>query len=268
MQRLTRNALRLLHRIGGGVLPGSLFAHSYEEIPGRIHVEDLMLRSTSPRHVQHYLTSAHSALANLRESLAAVGRSCTDVSDCLDFGCGYGRVTRHLVRDLSPSAVTACDVDRSAVTFCATEFGCRALVLHQDPKRWLLPERYDLIWVGSVLTHLPEDRCNDLLDLLVLVLRRGGLLVFSSQGESCLDNLGWYGEHFRQRERAFREGLQRAGTHFVPYPGKRDYGITMHTESHLRLVMAERYRDRLRLVRYAPRGWDDHQDVWSFQTPS
>lgn len=266
MQLLTRNALRLLHRIGRGVLPGSLFAHSYEEIPGRVHVEDLMLRSTSSRHVRHYLTSAQSALANLQGSLAAAGRSFTDVSDCLDFGCG--RVTRHLVRGLSPSAVTACDVDRRAVAFCATEFGCKPLVLRQDPKRWLLPERYDLIWVGSVLTHLPEDQCNDLLDLLVLVLRRDGLLVFSSQSESCLDNLGWYGEHFRQRERAFREGLQRAGMHFVPYPGKPYYGITIHTEGHLRLVMAERYRDRLRLVRYAPRGWDDHQDVWSFQAPS
>lgn len=55
------------------------------------------------------------------------------------------------------------------------------------------------------------------------------------------------------------------GVSFVPYRRRRGYGIVIHDERWIRRTMEQREHESLRLVRFAPRGWDAHQDVWSFE---
>jgi hypothetical protein len=58
--------------------------------------------------------------------------------------------------------------------------------------------------------------------------------------------------------------VARDGVWFVPYPRRRDYGITIHARRWIEMTMAARFAGRLRLVRHCERGWDAHQDVWSY----
>jgi hypothetical protein len=54
----------------------------------------------------------------------------------------------------------------------------------------------------------------------------------------------------------------------VPYRRCRSYGITILTGGHVERIMQDVGGTRLRLIRFAERGWDRHQDVWSYQQRS
>ncbi len=151
--------LKAFNRSLGAILPPRLLSRSIPGIPGRVHVDDLMLTSEAPRHLRHYVEDAQSGMQNIEESLAAVGRRWDDVAACLDFASGYGRLTRFLAARLTPRRVTVADVDRAAVRFCRAEFGVAGFLSATDPYRITIPGTYDLIFVGSLLTHLPRDEC-------------------------------------------------------------------------------------------------------------
>jgi SAM-dependent methyltransferase len=128
------------------------------------------------------------------------------------------------------------------------------------------PQNYDLIFVGSLITHLPIDAVSELLDALARVLQPGGLLIFSTQGETCLEHLDWYGNDFARAERWFRTHLDQDGHCFMSYRGQRGYGVALHVRDFIERHMRERH-PFLRLLRFSERGWDRHQDVWSYQRP-
>jgi hypothetical protein len=54
----------------------------------------------------------------------------------------------------------------------------------------------------------------------------------------------------------------------VPYRRWRRYGITILTGGPVEPIMQDVGGTRLRLIRFAERGWDRHQDVWSYQQRS
>lgn len=264
MNRVFSQGLKLIHRTTGRFLPAGIFARNYPGVPGRIHVDDPMLPVDSPRELRHYVEDAQSAIANIEESLHVVGRTFRDVASCLDLPCGYGRVTRFLCEKVASIHITACDIDPQAIRFCAREFQVKALLSRRDIRAVPFPDRYDLIFVGSLLTHLPEVDCLHTLDALVDVLAPGGVLVFSTQGESCLRHLEWYGAEFVAAAERFRRDVAHRGVCFVPYRRRKDYGITIHAQRYIEGVMAQRYRGTLRFGRFKERGWDGHQDVWSY----
>jgi SAM-dependent methyltransferase len=263
MPRSVRRVACAAHRAIGRWLPPHAFARRLPGIPGRVHVDDQMLRSESPEHVRHYLHDALSGRQNIEASLAVTGRVWSDVRGCLDLPSGYGRVTRHLAARLGAARVTAADVDRQAVRFCVAEFGVRGVVCPGDPQRMRLPDRYDLVFVGSLLTHLPIERGIALLRRLAGVVADGGLLIFSTQGASCLEHLDWYGPEFERAAGAMRAAVATSGAAFVPYRGRRDYGIVVHDEHWLRRTLSA--WDGVRVVRFAPRGWHAPQDLWSLE---
>ena len=224
-----------------------------------------MLRSAAPEHLRHYVEDALSAIENIEGSLSAVGRSWDGVTSCLDLPSGYGRVTRHLVARIDPQRVTACDVDRAAVNFCAAAFGVKPLMSQRRPASIRFPDRYDLIFVGSLVTHLPVDDVFELLDALVGALRPNGLLVFTTQGESCLEHLDWYGADFARIEHEYRRHMAERDHQFSPYARSARYGVALHARSFIEAEMRVRHGGHLDLVRFSERGWDRHQDVWSYR---
>jgi hypothetical protein len=71
-------------------------------IPGRVHVNDFMLRGTDPDSARLYVEDAADVLRLVDRALGQVGRDRQQVGRWLDFGCGYGRIVRLLVQDLTP----------------------------------------------------------------------------------------------------------------------------------------------------------------------
>jgi SAM-dependent methyltransferase len=102
----------------------------------------------------------------------------------LDLPCGHGRVLRWLKAHYPYAQLTACDLDRDGVDFCARQFG--ATPVYSDPDLGALPftAQFDLIWVGSLVTHLDEARWLRTLDCLARWTKTCGVIVFSTQGRT------------------------------------------------------------------------------------
>src|SRR6516225_708731 len=99
-----------------------------------------------------YLSVGRSALRCINVSLMVAGIEAETIRTILDLPCGHGRVLRHL-REAFPAAnITASDLRRDAVDYCAKTFGARPLYSDEDVARIALaPNSFDLIWVGSLL---------------------------------------------------------------------------------------------------------------------
>ncbi|HWA09265.1 MAG TPA: class I SAM-dependent methyltransferase [Opitutaceae bacterium] len=252
-----------LHRF----LPRGLTTHALPGCPDRIATRDEMLRRTSRSALETYLAVGQSALDHCEASLLAGGRTFAEVKTCLDLPCGHGRVLRWLARRIDPAGITACDIDREAVDFCRREFGVKGVDSSDDLSQLIFSDSYDLIWVGSLLTHLDSGRCAALLQKLGSALRAGGVLVFTTHGESCFTRPGLpaYGKRFRALADRMRADFRRHGFCHAPYKETGYYGIALHSEKYVRDLVANHVSAPLRLVRFQVRGWHDHQDVWAYQ---
>jgi SAM-dependent methyltransferase len=104
------------------------------------------------------------------------------VSNILDLPSGHGRVSRILRAEYPDARLTACDIDRDGVDFCAEAFGAQPVYAHERPEDIRLGDTYDLIWCGSLLTHMDEPQWQGFMDLFESALVPGGVLVFSTSG--------------------------------------------------------------------------------------
>ncbi len=144
----------------------------------------------------HYFSSGYSALFCIRRALdKAASKSPESI---LDFGCGHGRVLRSLAADFPHAGLTAADVDSGGVNFCAKTFGAIPMYSDTDFSRLVFNTKFDLIWVGSVFTHLRSERWMGLLEVFRSILTEDGLLVFSTHGSEVERRLRegqcrWYG---------------------------------------------------------------------------
>jgi SAM-dependent methyltransferase len=248
-------------------LPRWLAVNHLPGVDGPVHTLDLMFAPVSREGLEHYLGVGRSALSNIEASLAQCGRDFSDIRSCLDLPCGHGRVLRWLRQKVPAGCITACEIDRQASDFCRDELGAKALYSSDDPRLIAFPGRYDLIWVGSLFSHLDSPKSFALFERFVEILNPGGLLVFTTQGESCFTSPGLrgYGKGFPLIEDELRAHFAREGWCHAAYRPGTYYGMAIYSEAYLRRAMEEHFPGRMRLVRHAARGWDNHQDVWSYQ---
>ena len=99
----------------------------------------------------HYFGVGQSALHCIKVSMLAAG--IETFTNILDLPCGHGRVLRHLQHAFPRAQLTACDINMSATEFCARTFGAAPVKGYESPGKIALQGNYDLIWVGSLLTH-------------------------------------------------------------------------------------------------------------------
>lgn len=69
-------------------------------------------------------------------------------------------------------------------------FGVSGFYLAGAPKDLDVAERFNVICVASLFSHLPLTLWEDWLEKLHSMLAAGGLLIFSTHGLSCLESLG------------------------------------------------------------------------------
>jgi SAM-dependent methyltransferase len=130
-------------------------------------------------HLPHYLFVGTSALEIISEAMLLARK--TSFRNLLEVPCGYGRITRHLVKFFSDSEIFVSEIDKVKQKFCASTFGVKEIGLPPDfsgdPAC-----RFDLIFVGSLLTHLNASLCVNVLRYLVKALSERGLLIFTTSG--------------------------------------------------------------------------------------
>jgi SAM-dependent methyltransferase len=136
---------------------------------------------------ERYYSTGRTTIRRVR--LAQLQTRKAEVRRILDFGSGYGRILRQLKAAYPDAHLAACDIQRDAVDFCAETFGAERVYAADDPGETRLDGEFDLIWVGSLFTHLAAPRWDSLLDLLERSLERDGLLLFTTQGRFIRDQI-------------------------------------------------------------------------------
>jgi SAM-dependent methyltransferase len=99
----------------------------------------------------------------------------------LDFGCGSGRIARHVARAPSVGRITGIDVDAKAVAWLASAFPTgdfRAIA--SEPPTSLPGSSFDVVYAVSVFSHFDEGATDAWLAEIARLLRPGGLLIAST----------------------------------------------------------------------------------------
>ena len=189
----------------------------------------------------------------------------TNVSAILDLPCGGGRVMRFLRHRFPEAEITACELAPGPVQFCVRTFGAVPALSSLNLDEVSLDKKFDLIWCGSLVTHLNHNGIVSLFKLFRRHLAKGGLMVFTSHGEFVARRLPTrefdYGIAADQIEKLPLDYL-KTGFAFADYPGEKDYGVSLTSPEWIRARISE--AGDLREVFFKERGWDDHQDVFGF----
>lgn len=224
--------------------------------------DGMFLRDLPVEHaLTHYLESGRTALRCVRAALGAAGKS--DVRRILDLPCGHGRILRVLKAAFPAAALTACDLDRGSVDFCARQFGAEPVYSVEDPAAIPLRGPFDLIWVGSLLTHFDAPRWPAFLGWFRELLAPDGVCVFTTHGLGAVEFIragrGNYG--VADPGKLLRH-YERHGFAFRPYQRGGAYGVSL---SAVGWVVDQIHRlPDARLVMVTEKGWHNHQDVVAF----
>lgn len=203
----------------------------------------------------HYLRVGLSAMDVIEAALL----DAPDPRTMLDLPSGFGRVTRFLRARWPEAAITVCDLDRRAVDFAARTFRARGVYSTPDFRDLKLRGTFDLIWVGSLLTHLPEHQTRRFLDFAVRHMGPESRLIVTSHGDYAVTGLRshTYGLGEAAARGLVAQGLAE-GYGYRGYDGGAEYGISLIARAWWEALLAG---SPLRLQAYHERGWDRHQDV-------
>jgi len=132
--------------------------------------------------IRDYLADGWRTLSETMQILELLDRPLMKASSVLEFASGYGRFTRHLAGVL-PGRVTCSDVLPGTMDFAREQFGVKTVESSFDPAEIEFPERYDVVLVLSLFTHLPVRAWRGWLRTLAGAVAPGGVLLFSVHSE-------------------------------------------------------------------------------------
>jgi SAM-dependent methyltransferase len=131
----------------------------------------------------------------------------------LDFGCGSGRIARHVARAPAVGRLSGVDVDARAIAWLTSVFPAgdfRSIAL--DPPVPLPGSSFDVVYAVSVFSHFDERAADVWLAEIARLLRPGGLFIASTLSP----NLTWTRPDLTEDD---HRRLQRDGFLFAPGSG-------------------------------------------------
>ena len=133
----------------------------------------------------------------------------------LDFGCGAGRVARHVADSPFVQEFWGVDVDREAIRWAAVHLSGRYDAIPPIPPTTLPSSHFDVVYAVSIFTHFDPGSEEAWLVELHRVMKAGGLLAVTTNAPELL----WQrpDASSADRERLSREGvlfLRGGGTNF------------------------------------------------------
>jgi SAM-dependent methyltransferase len=207
---------------------------------------------------REFLSVGKAACSDLLSAALSSGAAIADLRDWLDFGCGPGRIARHVLDAARPGArLTGLDVDREAIAWCRQHLLGRYELAPTDPPTSLASRSFDLIYSISVFTHLSEARQRAWLEELRRLLRPKGLLVLSTHSP----DLAWTRPDLSPEQ---HRALAAEGTLFAPSGRGFNDDSAFHSEDYLRRVWGR----LLDLRCFRAHGLGGYQDlsVWSHRS--
>lgn len=232
-----------------------------------VHPDDVMFRekTTEDQYFRVGRQAAGLMSVALFNRFSITGKQ-TAPSRILDFGCGYGRVTRFMRAMFPEAEVVAADVLKDGVAFCEKTLGCTPYYSKATLSELDLPGTFDLIYVGSVFTHLSEDLSRQLLNILSDALNPDGVLIFTLHGRKVLERISSGKQHNPLGDKTlsafsdyFEKGFGYADYRKQYYDEPVGYGTSLTHVSWTFREIAK--RTDTTLAGYQERGWNNHQDV-------
>lgn len=104
----------------------------------------------------------------------------------LDFASGYGRLTRALIQKLPAERIHVADIYAQAIAWQIDTLGVKGVVSVPDPAQLDHHGRHDIVFVGSLFSHLPAGLFHRWLARLYELVAPGGVLAFSVHDETFL----------------------------------------------------------------------------------
>jgi SAM-dependent methyltransferase len=181
--------------------------------------------------------------AKLKDRYGTYSNRLLADSRVLDFGCGWGRLTRYLARDVEPGRLCGCDPVEGILDVCRDN-GVPATLAKSDfvPERLPFDGEFDLAFAFSVFTHISEAAHESCLRALHESLRPDGILVvtvrppeyLSHSARQALESLGPDPAAWRAEPRYLFVPHPPDPRHFQYEGGEMTYGETVVTLPYVR----------------------------------
>jgi SAM-dependent methyltransferase len=201
--------------------------------------------------LRDYIADGWRTLCELQRVLDHEGENLYRCRSFLEFACGHGRFTRHLAPALPPGALTVSDVVPGCMDFLRRHWPVEGFVSTTDPEALRIPGHYEVVFVLSLFTHLPESAWRAWLRTLYGRVAPGGLLVLTTHGEEAARRSGvdWGG-----RGVAFFAASESQAL------GTQDYGTTFTSARFVSEAIAAAATPA-RVV-HLPTAFWNYQDAW------
>jgi SAM-dependent methyltransferase len=163
------------------------------------------------------------------------------------------------------SQIIGGEIESAALDFCRRTFSIDGFLSQPDLRNLSLPHRFDMIWCGSLITHVDEPTAADILDFFHRHLRDGGLCIFTTHGSRVAERVRSGELTFgltEQGQRTILRDFQQQGYGFAEYEGGNGYGISVTSPS--RIVELARSVGGWEQAHFLEEGWHTLQDVHAF----
>lgn len=181
----------------------------------------------------------------------------------LDFASGFGRVTRHF-KDMMPGhEIFASDIHPNACEFMKSVLNIPSFISQADPDDLDIGSHYDVIFVMSLFSHLPDKTFGRWLGTLYQRLAPGGYLFFTANGKNTINTYpAFFGELLPD---GARFGYANVSDQLDL--DAEDYGSMVVTIRYV-LDQIDEYAPDAMLYRFMAGGWLGTQDGWVLKKPS
>jgi SAM-dependent methyltransferase len=212
------------------------------------HVDWTKYRDSGRRHAQVYARLIADNLASHRLNI-------------LEWGCGPGRIIRH-IQDWLPErdiALTGTDRDSASIQWCARHIPGIAFAVNPFlPPLSFASGTFDAAYNYSVFTHLSEATQKLWALEMLRILKPGGLLICSTHGEFHRNRLATDREAARYRD---GEPVVQSG-----YEEGKKWFLALHPPRYVRDELLAAFTN-IRRIEAAPESGLD-QDIWIASKPA
>jgi trans-aconitate methyltransferase len=154
---------------------------------GALPDAERLVRVVGHSDAQRYLLYGHSVAMQLERAVARFStRPLSSMRSVLDWGCGAGRIIRHLSRR-SSATFTGVDIDHDNIGWCAQHLqGIDFQTVTIHPPTTLPAAAHDLIYGISVITHIDAAGQRAWLEELRRLIAADGLVMLTVNGATAL----------------------------------------------------------------------------------
>ncbi len=175
----------------------------------------------------------------------------------LDWGCGVGRIIRHMPAIFPESTIHGCDTNTSMVGWNVSHYpGIHFTVSDHHPPTDYLDAKFELVYGFSVLTHIDARQQLAWIKELHRIIAKKGILIITTHGDHYTDQLTG-----SEKRRLHRDGIY---TRSYRKKGHRAMA-TYHAADKFRKILAPFFT----VLEYYDGQWNINkiggQDLWLLQ---